>query len=141
MPLRGTGLLLSCSCSTSLDSAFFLQRRASLLIIETQISLWNVSDVDRPETVLFPGKTKTPLSGSFFQKKNFFEPFHLGEATLAWYALHLQEARQVRERAPHTHWLFIKLLWLMDKHAASADRVVNIDETSCRLLPVHETAT
>ena len=27
----------------------------------------------------------------------------------------------------------------MDKHAASADRVVNIDETSCRLLPVHQT--
>ena len=25
----------------------------------------------------------------------------------------------------------------MDKHAVSADRVVNIDETSCRLLPVH----
>ena len=27
----------------------------------------------------------------------------------------------------------------MDKHAVSADRVVNIDETSCRLLPVHQT--
>ena len=26
----------------------------------------------------------------------------------------------------------------MDKHAVSADRVVNIDETSCRLLPVHQ---
>ena len=38
-----------------------------------------------------------------------------------------------------THRLFIKLCWLMDKHAVSADRVVNIDETSCRLLPVHQT--
>ena len=26
----------------------------------------------------------------------------------------------------------------MDKHAASADLVVNIDEMSCRLLPVHQ---
>ena len=26
----------------------------------------------------------------------------------------------------------------MDKHAVSADRVVNIDETSCRLPPVHQ---
>ena len=37
----------------------------------------------------------------------------------------------------NTHRLFIKLCWLMDKHAVNADRVVNIDETSCRLLPVH----
>ena len=90
--------------------------------------------------VCFQEKQRRHCLGRF-SKKKFFEPIHLGEATLAWYALHLQEARQVRERAPHTHWLFIKLLWLMDKHAASADRVVNIDETSCRLLPVHETAT
>ena len=27
----------------------------------------------------------------------------------------------------------------MEKHAVGADRVVNIDETSCRLLPVHQT--
>ena len=26
----------------------------------------------------------------------------------------------------------------MNKHTVSADRVVNIDETSCRLLPVHQ---
>ena len=39
----------------------------------------------------------------------------------------------------NTHRLFIKLCWLMDKHAVGADRVVNIDETSCRLLPVHQT--
>ena len=39
----------------------------------------------------------------------------------------------------NTHRLFIKLCWLMDKHAVDADRVVNIDETSCRLLPVHHT--
>ena len=43
---------------------------------------------------------------------------------------------------PHanTHRLFIKLCWLMSTHAVSADCVVNIDETSCRLLPVHQTA-
>ena len=35
----------------------------------------------------------------------------------------------------NTHLLFIKLCWLMDKHAVRSDRVVNIDETSCRLLP------
>ena len=38
----------------------------------------------------------------------------------------------------NTHRLFIKLCWLVDKHAVSADRVVNIDETSCRILPVHQ---
>ena len=32
----------------------------------------------------------------------------------------------------NTHRLFIKLCWLMDKHAVSADPVVNIDETTCR---------
>ena len=37
----------------------------------------------------------------------------------------------------NTQRLFIKLCWLMDKHAVSAYRVVNIDETSSRLLPVH----
>ena len=43
---------------------------------------------------------------------------------------------------PHanTHRLIIKLCWLMSTHAVSADRVVNIDGTSCRLLPVHQTA-
>ena len=58
----------------------------------------------------------------------------------------LQKARQVLEGAPqplplqeaNTHRLFIKLCWLMDKHAVSADRVVNIDETSCRLFPVQQ---
>ena len=39
----------------------------------------------------------------------------------------------------NTHRLFIKLCWLMDKHAVSADRVVNIDDTSCRFLWVHQT--
>ena len=32
----------------------------------------------------------------------------------------------------NTHRLFIKLCWLMDKHAVATDRVVNIDETSIR---------
>ena len=67
VPLRGTGLLVSCSRSTSLDSAF-LQRRAPLPTIETQKSPWNVSGVDRRETGLFPGKKVTSLSGSFFEK-------------------------------------------------------------------------
>ena len=38
----------------------------------------------------------------------------------------------------NTHRLFIKLCRLMDKHAVTPDRVVNIDETSCRLLLVHQ---
>ena len=42
------------------------------------------------------------------------------------------------EQHPNTHRLFIKLCWLMSTHAVSADRVVNIDETSCRLPPVHQ---
>ena len=49
--------------------------------------------------------------------------------------------KELHSRGQHhanTHHLFIKLCWLMDKHAVSADRVVNIDETSCRLLPVHQ---
>ena len=33
----------------------------------------------------------------------------------------------------NTRRLFLKLCWLMDKHAVSADRLNNIDETSCRL--------
>ena len=48
-------------------------------------------------------------------------------------------AKCLKELSPeqqhaNTHRLFIKLCWLMDKHAVSADRVVNIDEISCRLL-------
>ena len=45
-------------------------------------------------------------------------------------------AKCVKEMHSHelqhanTHLLFIKLCWLMDKHSVSADRVVNIDETS-----------
>ena len=46
-----------------------------------------------------------------------------------------QKARQVRERSRHR--LFIKLCRLMSTHAVSADRVVNIDDTSCRLLSVY----
>ena len=38
----------------------------------------------------------------------------------------------------NTHRMFVKLCWLMDHHAVGADRVVNIDETSCLLLPVHQ---
>ena len=65
-----------------------------------QKSPWNVSDVDRRETGLFPGKTKTSLSGSLFIY--VFAPFHLGKEALARHALELQEARQVRESAPQS---------------------------------------
>ena len=51
----------------------------------------------------------------------------------------LKELHSPALQEANTHRLFIKLCWLMDKHAVSADRVVNIDETSCRLLPVHQT--
>ena len=51
----------------------------------------------------------------------------------------LKELHSPALQEANTHRLFIKLCWLMDKHTVSADRVVNIDETSCRLLPVHQT--
>ena len=137
-----SGFLLRCSCSTSLDSAFFfflqrscfLHRRVPLLpIIKTQKSLWSVSNVDRCETGLFPRKTKTSLSGSFF----FFQKIFLN---LFNFVKQLLRGMRLSQEA-NTHRLFIKLCWLMDKHAVSADRVVNIDEMSCRLLLVHQTAT
>ena len=105
--LSSSGLLLRCSCSTSLDSEF-LQRRAALPVVETQKSPWNVSD-------------------RFVSRKN-------NEVTV-WTELFSPEQQHA-----NTHRLFIKLCWLMDKHAVSADRVVNIDGTSCRLLSVHQTA-
>ena len=48
----------------------------------------------------------------------------------------LKELHSPALQEANTHRLFIKLCWLMDNHAVSADRVVNIDETSCRLVPV-----
>ena len=51
----------------------------------------------------------------------------------------LKELHSPALQEANTHRLFIKLCWLMDKHAVGADRVVNIDETSCRLFPVHQT--
>ena len=142
--LSPSGLLLSCSCSTSLDSAFFLQRRAALPVIETQKSPWSVSDVDRRETGLFPGKTKTSLSGSyifFFVSLFTWVKQLLRGMRLSFKkpAKCVKELHSPKQQHANTHWLFIMLCWLMDKHAASADRVVNIDETSCRPLPVHQT--
>ena len=52
----------------------------------------------------------------------------------------LKELHSPALQEANKHRLFIKLCWLMDKHAVSADRVVNINETSCRLLPVHHIA-
>ena len=50
----------------------------------------------------------------------------------------LKELHSPALQEANTQRLFIKLCWLMNKHAVSADRVVNIDETSCHLLPVHQ---
>ena len=50
----------------------------------------------------------------------------------------LKELHSPALQEANTHRLFIKLCWLLDKHAVSADRVGNVDETSCRLLPVHQ---
>ena len=49
----------------------------------------------------------------------------------------VKELRSPEQQHANTHRLFIKLRCLMCTHAVSADRVVNIDETSCRLFPVH----
>ena len=43
----------------------------------------------------------------------------------------MKELHSPEQQHANTHRLFIKLCWLMDKHAVSADRVVNIDEISC----------
>ena len=62
-----TGLLLSCSRSTSLDSAF-LQRRAPLPIIETQKSPWNVSN-------RFVSRKNNEVT-VWMMEILFFQPFH-----------------------------------------------------------------
>ena len=46
----------------------------------------------------------------------------------------LEELHGPALQEANAHRLFVKLCWLMDTHAVGADRVVNIDETSCRLL-------
>ena len=50
----------------------------------------------------------------------------------------VKELHSPEQQHANTHRLFVKLCWLMDEHAVSADRVVNIDETSCRLLMVQQ---
>ena len=50
----------------------------------------------------------------------------------------VKDLHSPEQQHANTHRLLIKLCWLVDKHAVSAGRVVNIDETSCRLLPVHQ---
>ena len=44
----------------------------------------------------------------------------------------VNELHSIEQQHANTHRLFIKLCWLMDKRAVSADRVVNIDESSFR---------
>ena len=53
---RCAALRFFCARAVCAALSRFLQRRAPLPIIETQKSLWNVSDVDRRETGLFRGK-------------------------------------------------------------------------------------
>ena len=50
-------------------------------------------------------------------------------------ALCVKELHGAEQQHANTLELFIKLCWLMDKFTVCADRVVNIDETFCRLLP------
>ena len=49
----------------------------------------------------------------------------------------VKERHSPAQQHANKHGLFVKLCWLMDRHAVSADRAVNIDE-SCRLLPAHQ---
>ena len=51
-------------------------------------------------------------------------------------ALCVKELHSPEQQHANTH----RLCWLIDEDAVSADRVVNIHETSCRLLPVHQIA-
>ena len=51
----------------------------------------------------------------------------------------LKELHSPEQQQANAHRLFVKLCWLTETHAVGADRVVNIDETSRRLLPVHKT--
>ena len=51
-------------------------------------------------------------------------------------ALCVKELHSPEQQHANTH----RLCWLVDKDAVCADRVVNIHETSCRLLPVHQIA-
>ena len=51
----------------------------------------------------------------------------------------VKELHSPEQQHANTHRLFIKLCWQMSTCCVGADRVVNIDETSCRLLPVHQT--
>ena len=50
----------------------------------------------------------------------------------------VKELHGPEQQHAQTHRLFIKLCWLMSTYRVTADRVLNIDETSCRLLPVHQ---
>ena len=50
----------------------------------------------------------------------------------------VKELHSSEQQHSNTQRLFIKLCWLMDKHAVSADRAVNMDETSCPVLLVHQ---
>ena len=48
----------------------------------------------------------------------------------------VQEPHSLAQQHANAHRQIIKLCWLMDKHVVSAERVINIDDTSFRLLPV-----
>ena len=50
----------------------------------------------------------------------------------------VKELHGPEQQHANTHPLFVKLCWLMSTCGVGAHRVVNIDETSCRLLPVQQ---
>ena len=53
-------------------------------------------------------------------------------------AEYVKELHSPGQQHANTHPLFIKLCQPMSTYGASADRVVNTDETSCRFLLVHQ---
>ena len=80
--------------------------------------------MDRRETGLFPGKTKTSLSVSFFSKM-FLSLFTWVKQLLRGMrrsfkkpAKCVKELHSPEQQHASKHWLFIKLCWLMEKHAA-----------------------
>ena len=53
-------------------------------------------------------------------------------------ATYVEEHQSLEQQHANRHGQFIKLCLLMSGRAVSADCLVNIDETSCRLLPLHQ---
>ena len=60
-------------------------------------------------------------------RKNVLSPVRRDTTQRAHPASDRRPVLQSSSSTPNTHLLFIKLCWLMDKHAVAIDRVVNID--------------